>query len=50
MQRLGEVSDHKVPAKAIIVSGCMILFSPLVNAIPGVPVRSCCSLRPPAPS
>ena len=36
MQRLGEVSDHKVPAKAIIVSGCMILFSPLVNAIPGV--------------
>ena len=25
-----------VPAKAIIVSGCMILFSPLVNAIPGV--------------
>ena len=36
MQRLGEVSDRKVPAKAIIVSGCMILFSPLVNAIPGV--------------
>ena len=36
MQRLGEVSDHKVPAKAIIVSGCMILFSPLINAIPGV--------------
>ena len=28
MQRLGEVSDRKVPAKAIIVSGCMILFSP----------------------
>lgn len=36
MQRLGEVSDHKVPAKAIIVSGCMILFSPLINAIPGI--------------
>ena len=36
MQRLGEVSDRKVPAKAIIVSGCMILFSPLINAIPGV--------------
>ena len=36
MQRFGEVSDHKVPAKAIIVSGCMILFSPLINAIPGI--------------
>lgn len=36
MQRFGEVSKRKVPAKAIIVSGCMILFSPLVNAIPGV--------------
>ena len=36
MSRLAEVSDRKVPAKAIVLSGCMILFSPLVNAIPGV--------------
>ena len=36
MARLAEVSDHKVPAKAIVVSGCMILFSPIINAIPGI--------------
>ena len=37
MQRLGEVSDDKVPAKATIVSGCMILFSPLISRrIPGI--------------
>lgn len=36
MARLAEVSDHKVPAKAIVASGCMILFSPIINAIPGI--------------
>ena len=36
MSRLAEVSDHKVPAKAIVASGCMILFSPIINAIPGI--------------
>ena len=36
MARFAEVSDHKVPANAIIASGCMILFSPIINAIPGI--------------
>lgn len=36
MSRLAEVSDRKVPAKAIVVSGCMILLSPIINALPGI--------------
>ena len=29
-------SDSESPAMAIVVSGCMILFSPIINAIPGI--------------
>ena len=36
MRGLAEVSDRKVPAKAIVVSGCMILLSPIINMIPSV--------------
>ena len=36
MARLAEVSDRKVPAKAIVASGCMVLMSPIINMIPGI--------------
>ena len=36
MHGLAEVSDRKVPARAIVVSGCMILLSPIINMIPSV--------------
>ncbi|PWG59166.1 amino acid permease [Bifidobacterium catulorum] len=36
MQRLGEVSDRQVPARAILVSAAMILLSPIINAIPSM--------------
>ena len=36
MAKFAEVSDRKVPAKAIMASGCMILLSPIINMIPGV--------------
>ena len=29
-------SDSESPAMAIVASGCMILFSPIINAIPGI--------------
>ena len=36
LNKLGKVSDRKVPARAILVSAALILLSPIVNAIPGV--------------
>ncbi|KAA8827876.1 amino acid permease [Bifidobacterium tissieri] len=36
MQRLGVVSNRHVPARAILVSGAMILLSPIINAIPSM--------------
>ena len=36
LNKLGQVSDRKVPARAILVSAALILLSPIVNAIPGV--------------
>ena len=36
LNKLGKVSDRKVPAKAIVVSGCMILLSPIINMIPSI--------------
>ena len=35
-RHLYQVSDRKVPARAILVSAALILLSPIVNAIPGV--------------
>ena len=34
LNKLGKVSDRKVPARAILVSAALILLSPIVNAIP----------------
>ena len=34
--KLGVVSSRKVPARAIIASGCMIVLSPIINMLPGV--------------
>ncbi len=34
LRRIGEVSKRKVPARAIIISAVLILFSPLINAFP----------------
>ena len=45
LNKLGKVSDRKVPARAILVSAALILLSP---PSPVCPERSCCS-RPPAP-
>ena len=36
LNKLGQVSDRKVPARAILVSAALILLSPIVNAIPGI--------------
>ena len=36
LNKIGQVSDRKVPARAILVSAVLILLSPIVNAIPGV--------------
>ena len=36
LNKLGKVSDRKVPARAILVSAALILLSPIVNAIPGI--------------
>ncbi|MDF7663197.1 amino acid permease [Bifidobacterium sp. ESL0763] len=36
LRKLGVVSKNKVPARAIIVSACFILLSPVINAIPQV--------------
>ncbi len=36
LSKLGTVSKAKVPARAIIASGCLVLLSPIVSALPGV--------------
>ncbi|MCO6559271.1 MAG: amino acid permease [Bifidobacterium sp.] len=36
LRKLGVVSKRKVPARAIVVSACFILLSPIINAIPKV--------------
>ena len=36
LQRIGQVSSRKVPARAIVISAALILFSPLINAFPQV--------------
>ena len=36
MQKLGVVSSHKVPARAILVSAALIILSPIINAFPQV--------------
>ena len=36
LRRIGRVSSHKVPARAIVISASLILFSPLINAFPQV--------------
>jgi len=36
LQRIGVVSDRKVPARAIMISAAVILLSPLINALPQV--------------
>ena len=35
-RRFGQVSNRKVPARAILLSAALILLSPVINAIPGV--------------
>ncbi|MDF7640822.1 amino acid permease [Bifidobacterium sp. ESL0784] len=36
IRKVGVVSSHKVPARAIVVSACFILLSPIINAIPQI--------------
>ncbi|WP_348519627.1 amino acid permease [Bifidobacterium sp. ESL0728] len=36
LRKLGVVSKRRVPARAIVVSACFILLSPIINAIPKV--------------
>lgn len=36
LRPLGVVSKRKVPARAIVVSACFILLSPIINAIPQI--------------
>lgn len=36
LKKLGVVSKNKVPARAIVVSACFILLSPVINAIPQI--------------
>ena len=36
LQKVGVVSSHKVPARAILVSAALIMLSPVINAFPQV--------------
>lgn len=36
LRKLDVVSENKVPARAIVVSACFILLSPVINAIPKI--------------
>ncbi|MDF7665890.1 amino acid permease [Bifidobacterium sp. ESL0745] len=36
IRKVGVVSSHRVPARAIVVSACFILLSPIINAIPKI--------------
>ena len=36
LQKIGQVSNRKVPSRAIVISAVLVLFSPLINAFPQV--------------